>query len=110
MINGECIRSFRTSGLRLKVLKHLNEIYPHKVRLSEISKSLSIQETTVIGCLRGLKGKEYPKYDEHLSLMGLGLVEKIIKGNRAYYRIKDKAKADEIALMFPVRKMVEVEI
>ena len=110
MINGECIRSFRNSELRLKVLKHLNEIYPHKARLSEISKSLSIQETTVIGCLRGLKGKEYPKYDENLSLVGLGLVEKIIKGNRTYYRIKDKAKADEIALMFPVRKMVEVEI
>ena len=110
MINGECIRSFRTSGLRLKVLKHLNEIYPHKARLSEISKSLSIQETTVIGCLRGLKGKEYPKYDENLSLTGLGLVETVVRGNKVYYKIKDKARADEIVLMFPVRKMVEVEI
>jgi predicted transcriptional regulator with HTH domain len=112
MINGECIRAFRTSILRLKVLKFLNAIYPEKAYLSEISKALSIQETNVIGCLRGLNNKNYsyPRYDENLSLMGLGLVETIVRGNKVYYKIKDKARADEIVLMFPVRKIVEVEI
>ena len=42
--------------------------------------------------------------------MGLGLVEKVVKGNKTYYKVKDKARADEIVLMFPVRKIVEVEI
>ncbi len=110
MITGETIRAFVRSKHRLNILKFLNAIYPEKAYLSEISKTLSIQETNVVGCLRGLNGNNYQRYDENLSLIGLGLVETVVRGNKVYYKIKDKARADEIVLMFPVRKMVEVEI
>lgn len=110
MLSGEIIRSLNRSKIRLSVLRYINSRYPNLTYLSEIAFATSIQATNVIGGLRGFTASNSTRYNEDLSLVGLGLVETVNKNGKIYYKIKDKAKVDEIVLMYPVRKFVEVEI
>ncbi len=111
MIPGEVIRAFRKSALRLKVLKYINSQYPNTTYLSQIAYAINADILNVLGCVRGFSGRKekYPRYRNDMSLMGLGLVEPVEKGDHTYYRIKDKEMADEIILMFPMKYMA-VEI
>ena len=106
MISGEMIRSFRRSRTRLTIIKYLNGIYPEGAYLSEIARNISSDPSNTRGCVLGLG----IRYTVSESLVAVGLVEEYRKGDSKYYRIGDKAKVDEIIRMFPVKRIVDVEI
>ena len=72
-LNFDIIFSLRRSKLRYAVLTYLASIYPEPSYPQAIATFLGTRPEDVKGALTGLRNK----YDEGLSLVGLGLVEVI---------------------------------
>ena len=86
---GEILRALRRSRVRTEILMYLYKIYPKASYPAEISRNTGIDPTNVLGGLRGMGSR----FDEANSLLKLGLVEKIERGNATYYRISERGKA-----------------
>lgn len=76
-IDPHILRSLNKSELRKKILFFLNHIYPNATYLSEIARAVRSDPSNVLGCLKGMENK----YNGHSSLIELGLVEIMEKGN-----------------------------
>lgn len=85
MLDGQEIRSFMRSKLRLEILRYLFDKYPSKIYLSEISRNIGSDPSNILGALKGSEGR----YTEEDSLVSLGLV-KIIQNRKTYYQINDE--------------------
>ncbi|MCW3135716.1 MAG: putative transcriptional regulator [Canidatus Methanoxibalbensis ujae] len=86
---GEILRALRRSRVRTEILMYLYKIYPNASYPAEISRNTGIDPTNILGGLRGMGSR----FDEANSLLKLGLVEKIERGNATYYRISERGKA-----------------
>jgi len=94
---GEILRALRRSRVRTEILMYLYKIYPKASYPAEISRNTGIDPTNVLGGLRGMGSR----FDEANSLLKLGLVEKIERGNATYYRISERGKAFIESLKMP---------
>jgi len=94
---GEILRALRRSRVRTEILMYLYKIYPKASYPAEISRNTGIDPTNVLGGLRGMGSR----FDEANSLLKLGLVEKIKRGNATYYRISERGKAFIESLKMP---------
>ena len=95
-MDGTIIRSLMRSKLRMKILRHLFDIYPNTSYISEIARSLNSDPSNVSGSMVGLG----ERYSSNLSLLSLNLITED-KETFSYYGINPD-KLGEIREIFLV--------
>jgi len=83
------LRSLRRSRVRTEIVMYLYKIYPRASYPAEMSRNIEIDPTNILGGLRGMGNR----FDESNSLLKMGLVDKIERGdNVVYYRLSERGK------------------
>ncbi len=85
----EVLRSLRRSRVRTEIVMYLYKIYPKASYPAEISRNTGIDPTNILGGLRGMGNR----FDAANSLLKQGVVEKIERGDAAYYRLSELGKS-----------------
>ena len=86
-MDGEIVRSIMKSRLRVSILRYLWDKYPQKAYLSEITRGIRSDASNTHGALNGMNNH---RWAVELSLVTLGLVEKINK----YYKLNSEKIQD----------------
>ena len=86
-MDGEIIRSVLKSKQRVSILRYLWDKYPQKAYLSEITRGIQSDASNTHGALNGMNNH---RWAVELSLVTLGLVEKINK----YYKLNSEKIQD----------------
>lgn len=110
MLRGEVIASINRSNLRKRILSYLFDHSPEWSYPNEIARGVCSDPSNTTGALKGLG----VRYNEEVSLIGLGLCEQKQVGITTFYRIKPEKmeEASEILMVFrgTQRKYVELEL
>ena len=106
-MDGEVIRSIKRSRTRILILKYLWDKYPQKAYLSEITRGIQSDFSNTHGALNGMNNH---RWAVELSLVSLGLVEKINLKNHVYYRLNNTRIQDiqDILNLVNTKSVMEV--
>lgn len=106
-MDGEVIRSIKRSRTRTLILKYLWDKYPEKAYLSEITRFIHSDVSNIHGALNGML---HGRWALELSLVSLGLVDKIHLKNHVYYRLNNTRIQDiqDILNLINAKSVMEV--
>ena len=106
-MDGEIVRSIMRSRLRVSILRYLWNKYPQKAYLSEITRGIRSDASNTHGALNGMNNH---RWAVELSLVSLGLVEKINLKNHVYYRLNNTRIQDiqDILNLVNTKSVMEV--
>ena len=90
-MDGEVIRCIMRSKMRINILRYLWNKYPQKAYLSEITRGIRSDFSNTHGALNGMNNHRWAK---ELSLVSLGLVEKININKGTYYKLNSEKIQD----------------
>lgn len=90
-MDGEIIRSVLKSKQRVSILRYLWDKYPQKAYLSEITRGIQSDFSNTHGALNGMNNH---RWAVELSLVALGLVEKISIKKSTYYKLNSERIQD----------------
>ena len=82
------LSSFEGSRDKVKIVTYLHGIYPNISHSADISKHTNTDQATVLRELQGMGSR----FDKSNSLLGMGLVDKIEKGDETYYKLSGQGK------------------
>ena len=85
----QIMRSLRRSRVRTETAMYLYKIYPESSYPADISRDIGIDQTNILGGLRGM-GSRFAMSN---SLIGMGIVDKVEENGSTYYRLSELGKS-----------------
>ncbi|MDD2777784.1 MAG: archaellum operon transcriptional activator EarA family protein [Methanocellales archaeon] len=85
----QIMRSLRRSRVRTETAMYLYKIYPESSYPANISREIDIDQTNILGGLRGMGSR----FDRSSSLVGMGIVDKVEEAGETYYRLSELGKS-----------------
>ena len=85
----QILRSLRRSRVRTEIAMYLYRIYPEPSYPADISRDIGIDQTNILGGLRGMGGR----FGKSNSLIGMGIVDKVEQNGETYYRLSELGKS-----------------